>query len=273
MRRILLKRCAETWTMRNPSWSVAFLDSSHLGERIRIPSLLKTLKLPLPALSDYIRLSLLKYEGGVWADATLYCARPLDDWIDDVCRQAGFFAYDRTAKHLPVATWFLASIPDSRIIHLWYAAALRFVIKTKYCLYLRALNLPCESLFSWIFPGLKGLSMPTNDQVKDKDYFWVHKLFQSCLNHNDEFRELWLSVPKIGPEGPHTLQRFGLLNPVNTDVLTHIENVKSNVYKLTRREVIPSDISGTILDALYRSARDEPPERLRRACSAAMRGA
>ena len=96
--------------------------------------------------------------------------------------------------------------------------------------------------------------MPTSDQVaEDSNYFLVHKLFQVCLDSDAEFRELWLSVPKISADGPHVLQSLGLLSPATTDALAHIENTKANVYKLTRREVIPFDISGTILDTLYRS--------------------
>lgn len=249
----IVKRCAETWTTHNPSWAVNLLDKDNIEGIIAIPSIVKALNLPLPALSDVIRSILLKQRGGVWADATLWCARPLDDWLEPSCRTAGFFGYDRPAADRPIATWFLAAATDSRIASLWHAAVLRLATKTKYCLHLKASGLPCEGLFSWIMPQLKGLSMPTSDQPEDNNYFWIHELFQLCLDSDAEFRELWLSVPKISADGPHILQRFGLLNPANTDALAHIGNMKANVYKLTRREVIPSDISGTILDALYRS--------------------
>lgn len=102
-------------------------------------------------------------------------------------------------------------------------------------------------------PQLKGLSFPASDDLKDENYFWHHSLFQLCLDSNDEFRELWSSAPKIAAAGPHTMQRHGLLNPVNRDILAHIRDKRSPVYKLTRRKQIPTDISGTTLDALYRS--------------------
>ena len=244
----IVKRCAETWTTRNPSWTVNLLDKDNIEEKITIPSTVKKLNLPLPALSDVIRLILLK-QGGVWADATLWCARPLDDWLEPACRPAGFFGYDRPAIDRPIASWFLAAAPGSRIVSLWHAWTLRLATRTKW--YSRASRLPCRGLFSWMMP--RGLSMPTGDQPEDDNFFWIHALFQLLLDRDAEFRELWLSVPKISADGPHILQRFGLLNPVNMDALAHIENMKANVYKLARREVIPSDISGTILDALYRS--------------------
>ena len=250
----IVKRCAKTWTTQNPSWTVNLLDKDTIEKRITIPFSVKALNLPLSNLSDFIRLICLKQRGGVWADATLWCARPLDDWLEPLCSPAGFFGYDRPAINRPIASWFLAAATDNRIISLWHDAALRVAAKSKYCRYLRRLGLPCEGLFSWLMPSLKGLSVPTSDQVaEDSNYFLVHKLFQVCLDSDAEFRELWLSVPKISADGPHVLQSLGLLSPATTDALAHIENTKANVYKLTRREVIPFDISGTILDTLYRS--------------------
>ena len=106
---------------------------------------------------------------------------------------------------------------------------------------------------SWAFPQLKDLSFPESDNLEDENYFWHHRLFQLCLDSNDEFRELWSSVPKIAAADPHTMQRHGLLNPVNQGISAHIRDKRSAVYKLTRRKQIPADISGMILDALYRS--------------------
>ena len=252
----LVKRCAETWTARNPGWAVSFLDRTSVEKRIRIPFSVRSLNLPLPALSDVVRLSLLKHGGGVWSDATLWCARPLDDWIDEVCRKSGFFAYVHTdrpeieLRNRLIGTWFLAAVPDSRIVSLWHAAARRLMTKAKLLSVLGAFG---EGLSSWLMPQLTGLSVPESDRLDDKDYFWVFKLFQLCLE-DDEFRKLWLSMPKVCTSGPHALGRFGLLKkPAHMDGLAHIQSTKANVYKLSRRIVIPSDIAGTLLDALYRS--------------------
>ena len=75
----IVKRCAKTWTTQNPSWTVNLLDKDTIEKRITIPFSVKALNLPLSNLSDFIRLICLKQRGGVWADATLWCARPLED--------------------------------------------------------------------------------------------------------------------------------------------------------------------------------------------------
>lgn len=244
----LVKRCAETWPAHNPSWNVFFLDRSSVEERINIPYLVRSMNLPLPALSDVLRLILLKHHGGVWADATLWCARPLDDWIDDVCQKAGFFAYDKPGSGRPVASWFLAAIPNSRIVSLWHSIMMRFLLKAKLS---SIFGIFGECLFSCLMPQLKGLSVPTSDLPDVENYFWIHKLFQICIDNDPEFRNLWLSVPKISADGPHKLQPNLLSKPIDIDALDHIQSMKANMYKLNRRIEIPSDISGTLLDVLY----------------------
>ena len=249
----LVKRCAATWLARNPSWNVNVMDRDSVEKKVSIPRAVKALNLPLPAFANFIRMCFLKRGGGVWADATCWCARPLDDWIELICRPAGFFAYEKPVPSRPIGNWFLAAAPDNRIVSIWYAAMLRLVAKVRWCSRLRLLRLPCEKPMSWAFPQLKDLSFPESDNLEDENYFWHHRLFQLCLDSNDEFRELWSSVPKVAAAGPHTMQRHGLLNSVNQDISAHIRDKRSAVYKLTRRKKIPADISGTILDALYRS--------------------
>lgn len=254
----LVKRCGETWSVYNPSWNVFYLDRSNVEEIINIPYLARSINLPLPALSDVIRLVLLKHHGGVWADATLWCARPLDDWIDGCMSEAGFFCYSgrglpyaRINGLRPLSSWFLAAIPGSRILTRWHTIMMQFLLKIKLSSIFGAFG---ESLFSCLMPQLKGLSIPINGQSDVGEYWWVHRLFQLCMENDPEFFELWLSVPKISSDEPTRLSRFGLLNEPDLDIMDHIYSVKANMYKLNRKKVdIPSDISGTVLDLLYRS--------------------
>ena len=60
----LVKRCAATWPMRNPSWNVSFLDRIGIERKVFIPHAAKALNLPLPAFSDVVRLCLLRGGGG-----------------------------------------------------------------------------------------------------------------------------------------------------------------------------------------------------------------
>jgi hypothetical protein len=67
------------------------------------------------SLSDVIRVDLLRRYGGIWADATTYCLRPLNDWIYPAIA-TGFFAFDRPTDDRMVSSWFLAAQRNSYIV-------------------------------------------------------------------------------------------------------------------------------------------------------------
>ena len=261
----IIKRCAATWQEHNPTWDINLLDAATVEEKVKLPAALRTLNLPLPALSDVIRICLLKQYGGVWADATLWCVRPLDDWIDSACASTGFFAYDKPGPDRPISSWFLAADRYCRIIDLWHSAVLQLLAKTQ-----------AHARFRWVFDTREKnwlanaisklcmnyillryqyghLLITSSDDPDADNYFWFHYLFGRLLEQNSEFHHLWASTPKISADGPQLLRRGGLLEPATdrTDIL--IKEKVSNVHKLTHRGAFPDDITGTVLDSLYRS--------------------
>ena len=261
----MVKRCAASWQRHNAAWDINLLDSVTVREKVKLPAALKTLNLPLPALSDVIRICLLKKYGGVWTDATLWCVRPLDDWIDPVCASTGFFAYDKPGPDRPISSWFLAASRDCRIVDIWYSAVCHLLAKTQ-----------TRARFRWVFDNkeknwlLNALSrlcmgyilqryqyghllITSSDDPEADNYFWFHYLFGRLLEQNSEFHHLWASTPKISADGPQLLRRAGLLEPLTdrTDIL--IKEKVSNVHKLTRRGIFSDDITGTVLDSLYHS--------------------
>ena len=168
----IVKRCAATWQEHNPTWDINLLDAATIREKIELPPAVKTLKLPLPALSDVIRLCLLKKYGGVWADATLWCVRPLDDWINSVCAPSGFFAYDKPGPGRPISSWFLAAGRDCRIIDLWHSAALQLLAKTQ-----------AYARFRWVFEN-KGKELATESDLQPVYELYIIALsIRSSIDH------------------------------------------------------------------------------------------
>ena len=262
----IVKRCAATWQRHNPAWDISLLDSTTIANKVKLPPALKSINQPLPALSDIIRICLLKKYGGVWADATLWCVRPLDDWIESVCDRSGFFAYDKPGPDRPISSWFLAASRDCRIVDLWYSAVCHLLAKTQ-----------AHTRFRWVFDNKEKnwlvnsisklcmdyillryqyghLLITSSDDPEDDNYFWFHYLFGKLLDQNSEFHQLWTSTPKISADGPHLLQRAGLLEPSTdrTDII--IKNKVTNVHKLTHRRAYPDDIAGTVLETLFHSS-------------------
>jgi len=122
---------------------------------------------PAEALSDQIRLELLDRYGGVWADATTICARPLDEWLGEAMPH-GFAALSRPGPDRMISTWFLAAEKGSEIVERWRAATHAY----------------------WDGRRNRG------------SYFWVHELFAECHAADRSFREMWDASPVIPAANP-----------------------------------------------------------------------
>ncbi len=162
----LPRTCLRTWQQRNPGWEVRPLDLEALLELVQPP-------LPLAgkspaAVSDIARLALLRRYGGVWVDSTVFCAAPLDSWIDEHARE-GFFAFSRPAPDRMLASWFLAAEPGHVVPAAWEDATTAY----------------------W-----RGRSEADR-------YFWVHDRFAEIYRGDPRVRRVWDAVPQLSARGPH----------------------------------------------------------------------
>lgn len=80
----VVKHCLNSWIVKNPTWKVVALDRDSLRDHLDLDALIPNIEaksFTYAALSDLVRISLLKNHGGLWVDATTFCTKPLDDWI------------------------------------------------------------------------------------------------------------------------------------------------------------------------------------------------
>lgn len=171
----IVKMCIDSWHVKNPGWTVRVLDKDSVAEFVNIPPLSPDIS--IQSYSNLLRFRLLKEHGGVWADATAFCVKPLDEWLPIVA-QRGFFAFFWTNETQwftwpgytrEVATWFLASEPDNPIMADWEHYSFRY----------------------W------------EDRQKPHLYFWCQTLFELLIYMRRPFRRALRSVPKISCFGPH----------------------------------------------------------------------
>nr|WP_281496580.1 capsular polysaccharide synthesis protein [Pseudohalocynthiibacter sp. F2068] len=171
----LVKMCIASWREQNPEWTIHVLDKDSVSQFTTLPDL--SPEISVQAFADLLRCRLLKEHGGVWADATTFCVRPLNHWLPIVAQQ-GFFAFTWTKADQwflwpgykrELTNWFLASERDGAIISVW----------EEYC-----------------FDYWEGRLHPHL-------YFWPHTLFETLLYMLPSFRKTYESVPKIGCLGPH----------------------------------------------------------------------
>jgi FkbM family methyltransferase len=174
----IVRACRRSWEALNPGWIVAPLSEKTAFELLRkrgseFVQTMTTKELPPEALSDCIRIELLRH-GGVWADATTYCLKPLDDWLFQNTA-SGFFAFANPGPDRLISSWFLVASPNNTIVSIWSDAVRQY----------------------W------------SGRTKRDEYFWFHYLFGNCYHENSEFRELWDQAPKIPSDGPHYYEPDG----------------------------------------------------------------
>ena len=204
------KICNESWKIHNPDYTVVNLDSKTLPHYID-PGLLKNIS-DKTGMSDVIRILLLEQHGGVWADSTVLCTKPLDDWLPK-----NMFAFHQPSRQHMTASWFLSAPTDDYIIKKWCDATLKYW-KTR----------------------------------KEKDnYFWFHKLFNQCYRHDRKFKEIWDNQIKIScnyqgkiKQGPHLFVPYGK-EPISEYQKERYENKLDPCYKLTWKKPI---IEGSAVD-------------------------
>lgn len=168
----LARICIDSWRRRNPGWDVRVLSDAVLAEAADVSDVAALMS--IPALSDIIRLRLLRDHGGVWADATAFCGRPLDEWLPQAL-SAGFFAFHNPPGHPNrlISSWFLAAPPGAPLVVAWERLA------TEY----------------WRMGR------------RADAYYWVHYLFEWMLLRDAALYRIWRRMPTVGAEAAHYLQR------------------------------------------------------------------
>ncbi|MEW4569425.1 capsular polysaccharide synthesis protein [Tautonia sp. JC769] len=235
----VVRACLQTWRRHNPGWSIRALcrdDLPSLLDRDEFRAV-EGKHLEPEALSDVVRLALLRRYGGVWADSTLYCLRPLDEWLPQAARH-GFFAFDRPGPDRMISSWFLAASMGSEIIRQWHDRTVEY----------------------W------------RDRHERDHYFWVHHLFGRCYEADPHFRSLWDRVPKHSADGPHrylpyeeTLHR----QPTRQD-RELLDSPTTPVLKLTHKISPPAPGEDSVLRRLCDRAL--APDRPRRRIIPSLRG-
>jgi hypothetical protein len=166
----IVQASRRSWEVHNPSWLIRcldrrdfvdFIDNAELRAAIGDPDQ------PPEASSDRLRIALLAQHGGVWIDATVYCLRPLNDWLFGVLT-SGFFAFDRPAPDRLVSSWFLAAEQDNYLVRRWAEITLSY----------------------W------------EGRAHRDHYFWFHHLFGREYEKNPDFRLISDNTVKISPAGP-----------------------------------------------------------------------
>ncbi|MBT3717712.1 MAG: hypothetical protein HOL17_14990 [Gammaproteobacteria bacterium] len=243
----LVQQCRKSWEHYNPDWDIRCLDQKTVtkyfdiktwmpGPPLSGPQWLVSLKERLHALlhsthlikqkkvkiqhrADIIRVNLLNQYGGVWSDATLWCHRPLNDWINAHTTE-GFFAFSNPGHLLNdksyslFSSYFLASHKNSYIIKILSKSVQKY----------------------W------------EDHERDDEYFWINTLFNYSYNHDTVFRNSWdntlkIDAPVSSDHGPEYFAWYTEkeLSGISKGFIDMINSRDTPAFKLTNRKKDPID--------------------------------
>ena len=201
----IVKNCLQSWIHYNPTWNVVKIDNMNLHNFINLDK--KHLNVSLNHLSDILRVVLLNKYGGLWVDATTFCNRSLDEWLEPFTK-TGFFAFSKPNEDILIASWFIYSEANNYLTKQWEQEII--------------------SHFN-----------NNNNNQQPIEYLIVHFLFNQLYIQDKQFKKLFDEVPVMQSNlsnvgiGPHFLQTIGMFNKITDGLISTIENKLTPLYKLT----------------------------------------
>lgn len=201
----LVKRCWARWRRLNPEYSLNILDSES------VKNLLSSFPADIEALSaqtvsDIIRVKLLRENGGIWIDATVFPVIPLSEWLGELMSDRTFFAYRRDLPYdgvqgRPIAPWFLASSQDSVIISRWWKEVER---------YWSVAHAPIspEDEPQYLSDPIEFMGLHEESSSKPYPYHWLHHIFAFLIESDKEFANEWSKCATKTVLNAHRVQYF-----------------------------------------------------------------
>lgn len=237
----LVKLCAESWQRHNDGWDVILLNESSVKDYFDITTVVDINRsdIKIQHVSDLIRINLLAMYGGVWADATCLCRKPLDEWLE-AYMTTGFFAFRHDRRDRMLANWFLAAVPGCHLVRHFTACHNRFWAdhvfsnqdtwfgKLLLGLLRKRLNRNMKRTRWWLTP------LFTN-YLKIYPYPIFHYHFESVVCSDSEALKIWNAPVKLSSRGPRSLKKHGYTAPVTASVLDRLKSCDAPLYKLDWR--------------------------------------
>ncbi len=245
----LVKACIESWETMNPGWQVVVLDEETAKEYVDVDAILGPNQAVIrkAATSDILRINLLAEHGGVWADATCLCVRPLDEWLGEVV-PSGFFAFERPGPDRMIASWFLASTPDCVLTQAYRDAVNAYWSENTFDSIVhrvrngkagRAKALVARMLYTLTTRNSQiarvWFTAPARTWLRAYPYFWFHYLFAEVVASSAATRAVWARTPRRSADDPLFLHHEGLFAPLSAEVRTAIDRREPPLYKLTTK--------------------------------------
>lgn len=258
----LVRICVESWQRRNPGWTVRVLDDASISQWVDMQDVRnRNPRITIQAFTDVLRWRLLALRGGIWADATLYCVRPLDDWLCTELEASAIFVF-RSPEVFLLHSWFIAARGNSRIVSAMTEEMTGFTCRHggfRHYFDLRAVWRIYYLVEKYAGRGNYFIwrTWPFRRLLKAAPYFFQNYLLGYLISRSAECRGEFEGVSTRYGEAPHALQSMTQNGqPQSLDAVRHILESDCPVQKLTLKRYVKEWTDGGILDLLDRHGRD-----------------
>ncbi len=210
----LVQQCRRSWVRLNPDYEVRALDRHTLFDQIEFPRGIDPGRkdLTVQKIAALGRLALLAKYGGVWADATVVCTKPLSDWLEPYY-ESQFFAFRSPGPDRLMSNWFIAAEAQSVIVQRLYNSFADFYADNYFT------NQDTEignKLLEYYVPRwcadikstLKWHTGFATKVLRVYPYFIFHYTFNKLILTDPECAELWNLAKPFSAGPPHLLQFF-----------------------------------------------------------------
>jgi hypothetical protein len=211
----LVQACARSWRERNPGWTIHMLDDASFEAFAPTWRQFRPPASGRPARSNIQRLSFLRAHGGVWADATLFCARPLDEWLP-AAAPAGLFMFDHPRPYRDIDLWFIATESESPVIAAWHEMVRLYWDSFRHA----------------------------------HHYYWMEYLFELLQARQPVVAATWRQVPKLSALGPLAVQGNPFDRNAPRAIFDLIAENRVPVHKLSHKWLYRGALAGTPVGAL-----------------------
>lgn len=204
----LCKVCLQSWKYFNKNWEIVKLDKKNIYDYLDENLLKKVCKIKLVQhQADIIRVNLLKKYGGVWVDATVFCNKPLDEWLFNYMNK-GFFCFkfneESGLHHYKLSNWFLASTKNNYIINNF---------TKKYNNHWEDITQDNYFGFHFLFNNLCKIDKKFNNNYKNIKFFDSRKIRvqEKNFNNNIEFnlsKPVTIEIKKILDDNSIPMYKF-----------------------------------------------------------------
>ncbi len=177
------------------------MDKNNLEKYVKIDNnIIQNKHITIQALSDIIRVNLLNQHGGIWVDATCYCMKPINSWLNKYMKN-GFFAFSNPSRDRLISSWFMASEPNNIITREFAKIVNNYWLENPKMFKINNLNLIKRFILKiyLVFTGHMNNSIDTSywfsnftsKILKIYPYFWFHYLFYKLYTKYSECKLLW----------------------------------------------------------------------------------